>query len=130
MLTEIGFIDVQVGPPVDTFGGAGGEDKARAYQVYGHAFLAVKPRPIAEVGASPVTEVLDAPGMACAALTPLIKQTMKRLVAGQLLKVDTDDSAARIGIPAWCRLTGNHLTDTVETGPNTTSFYITKGPQP
>jgi hypothetical protein len=32
-----------VGPPVDTFGGASGEDKARAFEVYGYAFLARKP---------------------------------------------------------------------------------------
>ena len=37
------FIDVRIGPAVDTFGGAGGEDKARAYQVYGYTFLARKP---------------------------------------------------------------------------------------
>jgi hypothetical protein len=34
---------VRIGPPVDTFGGALGEAKARAYEVYGHAFLARKP---------------------------------------------------------------------------------------
>jgi hypothetical protein len=43
MLTEIGFIDVQIGPPVDTFGGAGGETNARTFEVYGYAFLARKP---------------------------------------------------------------------------------------
>jgi hypothetical protein len=43
MLDETGFIDVRVGPPVDTFGEAQGEDKARAYEVYGYAFLARKP---------------------------------------------------------------------------------------
>ena len=43
MLEEVGFADVAVGPPADTFGGAGGEDKARAYEVYGYAFLARKP---------------------------------------------------------------------------------------
>jgi hypothetical protein len=31
-------------PPVDTFKGAGGEDKARLFAVYGYAFLANKPR--------------------------------------------------------------------------------------
>ncbi|HWC12300.1 MAG TPA: hypothetical protein VG455_13895 [Acidimicrobiales bacterium] len=40
MLEESGFGDVQVGPPVDTFGGAGGEGKARSYDVFGYAFLA------------------------------------------------------------------------------------------
>jgi hypothetical protein len=43
MLTEIGFIDVQIGPPVDTFGGARGEANARTFEVYGYAFLARKP---------------------------------------------------------------------------------------
>jgi hypothetical protein len=43
MLEEIGFIDVEIGAPVDTFGGASGEAKARAYEVYGYAFLARKP---------------------------------------------------------------------------------------
>jgi hypothetical protein len=28
---------------VDTFAGAGGEDKARRFEVYGYAFLARKP---------------------------------------------------------------------------------------
>ena len=44
MLEEMGFTDVVVGEPVDTFGGAGGEAKARAYDVFGYAFLARKPR--------------------------------------------------------------------------------------
>jgi hypothetical protein len=43
MLEDAGFADVQIGDAVDTFGGAGGEDKARAYEVYGYAFLARKP---------------------------------------------------------------------------------------
>jgi hypothetical protein len=43
MLEDSGFVDVQIGPPVDTFGGATGEDKARAYAVFGYAFLARKP---------------------------------------------------------------------------------------
>ena len=33
---------VVVGPGVDTFGGAEGEDKARTYEVLGHPFLARK----------------------------------------------------------------------------------------
>ncbi len=43
MLTEIGFIDIEIGPPVDTFGGARGEANARTFDVYGYAFLARKP---------------------------------------------------------------------------------------
>ena len=43
MLEDTGFVDVRIGPAVDTFAGAHGEDKARAYDVYGYAFLARKP---------------------------------------------------------------------------------------
>jgi hypothetical protein len=42
MLTEIGFTDISIGEPIDTFGGAGGEPNARAYEVYGYSFLARK----------------------------------------------------------------------------------------
>jgi hypothetical protein len=42
MLEDTGFVDVEIGPPVDTFAGATGEDKARAYEVFGYAFLARK----------------------------------------------------------------------------------------
>ena len=43
MLTEVGFVDVEVGEPVDTFGGAPGEERARAFQVFGYSFSARKP---------------------------------------------------------------------------------------
>ena len=40
MLEEIGFVEVKIGPPVDTFRGAGGEKNARRFEVYGYPFLA------------------------------------------------------------------------------------------
>ena len=43
MLEQIGFVDVQIGEPVDTFGGATGEENARAFDVHGYSFLATKP---------------------------------------------------------------------------------------
>ena len=43
MLEDIGFVDVQIGPPADTFKGAGGEQKARLFAVFGYPFLARKP---------------------------------------------------------------------------------------
>ena len=43
MLEEIGFTGVEIGEPVDTFGGAGGEKNARRFEVYGYSFLALKP---------------------------------------------------------------------------------------
>ena len=43
MLLDSGFTDIVIGKPVDTFGGAMGEANARAFEVYGHAFMAVRP---------------------------------------------------------------------------------------
>jgi hypothetical protein len=43
MLEDTGFADIQIGVAVDTFGGATGEEKARAFEVYGYAFLARSP---------------------------------------------------------------------------------------
>ena len=43
MIEEAGLVDVRVGPRIDTFAGAEGESKARAYDVHGYSFLATKP---------------------------------------------------------------------------------------
>jgi hypothetical protein len=43
LLEKSGLVNVHLGPPVDTFGGAGGESKARLFEVFGYAFLAYKP---------------------------------------------------------------------------------------
>ena len=43
MLAEIGFTDIAVGPPVDTFEGAAGEANARTFDVHGYPFIAHKP---------------------------------------------------------------------------------------
>ncbi len=43
MLITLGFVDVTVGPAVDTFAGASGEPNARSFDVYGYPFLAYKP---------------------------------------------------------------------------------------
>lgn len=42
MLEDSGFTNVTIGPAVDTFGGAHGEKNARAYEVFGYAFMAVR----------------------------------------------------------------------------------------
>lgn len=43
LLEAAGFVDVEVGPGVDTFGGAPGEANARRFDVAGHPFAARKP---------------------------------------------------------------------------------------
>jgi hypothetical protein len=43
MLEEMGFVEVKIGLPIDTFQGAGGEKNARRFEVHGYPFLARKP---------------------------------------------------------------------------------------
>ena len=43
MMRQTGFVDIEVGPAVDTFGGASGEANARTFAVFGYAFVAYKP---------------------------------------------------------------------------------------
>jgi hypothetical protein len=43
MLQDSGFTNVVTGESADTFGGANGEGKARAFEVYGYAFMATRP---------------------------------------------------------------------------------------
>jgi arsenite methyltransferase len=43
LLDDAGFVGVEVGPPVDAFGGAPGEANARRFDVYGYPFFARKP---------------------------------------------------------------------------------------
>jgi len=43
MLEEVGFVDVEISDPVDTFAGAGGEENARSFEVLGYSFIGHKP---------------------------------------------------------------------------------------
>jgi tRNA 2-thiouridine synthesizing protein A len=72
--------------------------------------------------------ILDAPGLACISLTPLVKTTIRDMVIGAVLEVRTDDPAAREGIPSWCRLTRNTLLDSVEHDAIRTTFSIQHTP--
>lgn len=70
--------------------------------------------------------VLDAPGTACAYLTPLIKEHLAPLASGEVLEVLSDDPSAREGVPAWSRLTGNELLASVTDGKRNTRFFLRK----
>jgi hypothetical protein len=39
MLEEVGFVDVEIGPPADVFAGGTGAENAQVYEVFGYAFL-------------------------------------------------------------------------------------------
>ena len=71
-------------------------------------------------------KILDASGNACINLTPLIKHAMTSLQPEEILKVSNDDTASRLGVPAWCRLTGNTLIEVKELDAIQTEFYIKK----
>jgi arsenite methyltransferase len=43
LLVDAGFVDVEIGPPIDTFGGAPGEGNARSYEVFGYPIYGRKP---------------------------------------------------------------------------------------
>lgn len=73
-----------------------------------------------------IARVLDAPGMACVSLTPKIKYELAALRPGALIKVHNDDRSSRLGVPAWCRLTGHHLIDVIEVDADRTIFLIRK----
>ena len=71
-------------------------------------------------------EVLEVPGQSCAIVTPMIKECIRGLDSGDVLEVRTDDPAAREGVPAWSRLTGNELVQMVEEDAERTRFLIKK----
>lgn len=114
----------------DAFGGSPSESSAYKYGTQGVAIYSLKPDASSQnTSDRPHPDaVLDAPGANCATLTPLIKAHIRELASGQILEVRTDDAAAREGVPAWSRLTGNALVasdDAADPG-GTLRFYLRK----
>ena len=97
----------------DAFGGAPSESSAYKFGTEGVAIAARKPGGGGEtVSVDPLPapdSVLEAFGEGCATLTPRIRARLRQLESGQILEVVSDDPAAREGVPAWSRLTGNPL---------------------
>ncbi len=82
---------------------------------------------LAERAAPPEPDaVLEAYGVTCGCLEPLLANQLRRLESGQILEVLSDEPAAREGIPAWCWLTGNPVVATVEEDAQRTRFYLQK----
>lgn len=69
---------------------------------------------------------LEANGMACTNLTPGIKKAISAMNPDEVLKVMNDDPSSRMGVPAWCRLTGHTLIDQQELSDTDTTFFIKK----
>jgi TusA-related sulfurtransferase len=70
--------------------------------------------------------VLDGYGQACGTLEPAMRAGMRALESGQVLEVRADDAAARLGVPAWSRLTGHALLATIEEDDRRTRFFLRK----
>ena len=75
------------------------------------------------------TPFLDAAGEACGTVTPVIRKALSALQPGEVLEVLTHDPATRVGVPAWCRLTGHQLVDS-RNDEQRTRFWIRKKPDP
>ena len=71
-------------------------------------------------------ETFDAIGQSCVELLlPMAKQ-VKALAEGAVLRVVTDDPAAREDLGAWCRMTGNELV-AVEPKEGYASYFVRRG---
>lgn len=69
---------------------------------------------------------LDGYGQSCGTLEPQMKLHMRALESGQILEVRADDPTARLGVPAWSRLTGHTLITTIEEDMHRTRFFLRK----
>jgi TusA-related sulfurtransferase len=56
-----------------------------------------------------VSHLWNAGDIGCGRLVVGLKRNISRVRAGELLRVTAGGAAARIDVPAWCRLTGNQL---------------------
>ncbi|HMA34134.1 MAG TPA: PqqD family peptide modification chaperone [Chloroflexia bacterium] len=71
--------------------------------------------------------VFDGMGQACVELLLTMAQQVRALAPGEILKVVTDDPAAREDLGAWCRMTGNDLAAVVK-GQGYASYFVRRGP--
>lgn len=82
---------------------------------------------VTESDAIPVADAtLDGRGQSCGTLEPQMKLRMRGLESGQILEVRADDPTARLGVAAWCRLTGHTLVAAVEEDGLPTRFFLRK----
>ena len=82
--------------------------------------------PLAMQDAHAPTASFDAIGQACVELLLPMAKMVRSLEPGQVLKVVTDDVAAREDLGSWCRMTGNDLIDRIK-GEGCESYYIRRG---
>ena len=73
-----------------------------------------------------ISEEIDALGLLCPLPVLKARKRMQGMAAGQVLSLLTDDPAARIDVPHFCRQEGHDLLETSEDG-SARKFLIRKG---
>ena len=78
------------------------------------------------------TAMLDAYGLTCGALEPLIGKRLRELAPGDVLEIRSDMEEAADGIRAWTWLTGHTLiaVEHDEPAPRARYYVRRKTPQP
>jgi TusA-related sulfurtransferase len=79
--------------------------------------------------AYPAAASFDAIGRACVELLLPMATRVRALAPGQILKVATDDAAAREDLSSWCRMTGNEFVERIK-GDGFDNYYIRRGHGP
>ena len=69
-------------------------------------------------------DVLEAYGVPCGVLEPMMKARMRDLETGEVLEVRSDDPGAPAGIPSWSRLTGHTLVRVQDDPNGFTSYFL------
>jgi TusA-related sulfurtransferase len=73
-----------------------------------------------------VAATLEAYGLTCGSLEPLIAQRLRALAPGEILEVRSDMPEARDGIAAWIWLTGHTLIAVEDENPPRARYFVQK----
>jgi TusA-related sulfurtransferase len=76
--------------------------------------------------AEKVSDTLEAYGVTCGTLEPLIAQRLRALAPGDVLEIRSDMPEARDGIASWVWLTGHALVAVEDEEPPRARYYVRK----
>ena len=73
-----------------------------------------------------VTDTLEAYGVTCGTLEPMMATRLRALAPGEVLEVRSDMPEAKDGIASWLWLTGHTLLAVEEDQPPRVRYYVRK----